>query len=110
MIGGCCPLFVKFAVKLVPAWRKGIEPRNALEINVVVRLLGILKRILRRTSPAVGLGAKVGQLRDRVPKEARHFGENFFSSNPIDVFVSFVAPPKDIGALEPEQGDQRAAN
>ena len=62
--GGCRPLFVKFAIKLVPALRKGIEPRNALEINVVVGFLRILESVLRGTSPAVGLGAKVGQLRN----------------------------------------------
>ncbi len=108
--GGCRPLFVKFAIKLVPALWKRIEPRKALEINVVVGFLRILESVLRGTSPAVGLGAKVGQLRDRVPKEAGHFGGDFFSSNPIDVFVSFVAPPKNMDALEPEQGDQGAAN
>jgi|HubBroStandDraft_6_1064221.scaffolds.fasta_scaffold12914_2 hypothetical protein len=108
--GGRCALLVKFAIKLVPALRERVEPRNALEINVVVGFLGILESVFRWTSPSVGLGAKVGELCNRVPKEARHFSGDFLSRNPIDVFVSFVAPSENIDALEPEQCDQRAAN
>jgi hypothetical protein len=85
--------------------RQRVEPRNALEINVVVGFLRILESVLRSTSPAVGLGAKVGELCNRVPKEARHFSGDFLSRNSIDVFVSFIAPPKNVGALEPEQCD-----
>src|ERR1700758_4749474 len=59
-----CPLFVEFAVKLVAAWRKRIEPRNPFEINIMIRLLRILKRVFGGTAPAVGFRAKVSDLSD----------------------------------------------
>jgi hypothetical protein len=110
VVSGRLPLFVKFAVKLVPAWRKRIEPPHPLEINEVVRLLSILKRILRGTSPAVRLGAKVGEFRNRPPQKSRHLSWDSFRSNAVDPFVSFVTPTENTHALEPEQCDEHAAS
>jgi hypothetical protein len=92
MVSGRRSLLVKFAVKLVPALRKRIKPCHALEINKVVRFLGILERELRRTPPAVRLGTKIGELRNRMPEESGHLGGNFLGRNAIYVFMSFVAP------------------
>ncbi len=85
MIGGYCSLFVKFAVKFVPALRKRVKPCNPLEINEMVRFLGILERVPGWISPTVWLGTKVGQFSDRMPQKPRHFSGNFFGSHAIYV-------------------------
>src|SRR5579863_7670702 len=110
MVNGGCPLFVELAVKLVPARWKRIQPRDPLEINIVVRFLGVLERILRRTSPAIGLGTEVGQFRNRTPQESRHLKGDSFSGNAIYIFVSFISPPKNVGALQAKQSHQRTAD
>src|ERR1039458_2044963 len=110
MVRGRSALFVKLPVKLVAPARQRIEPGDAFQINVVVRLLRVLERELRGIAPAVRFGPKVSQLYDGTPEKPRHADRNLLASNPVHISVSVIAPGECGLGLKENEGDQHATD
>src|SRR5215470_3841409 len=94
VIRGCRLFFIKSAIELVTALWQWIEPRDALQIDEVVRFLRVLQGELSRIAPAIRFGSKIGDLNCGLPQEQRHGRRNPLGRHAVNVGVSFAAPGK----------------
>jgi hypothetical protein len=83
---------VQHAVIVVAASNRVQIDVEELELDEVVRLLGLLQAVLRVATPAIRLWPQVGQAVHRQAEEGGHILREVLGSHPVHQRVPFVLP------------------